>query len=100
MSDAAGFGQVTMRARLVREIGESEAKQRNALSIKRPGLTLRQGTQVTVLETLEQGQAFLSSSGKSHPTRVTGSACSTPRRSSWKWRALNRPPKPTQTWTS
>ena len=59
MSDAAGFGQVMMRARLTREIGESECKQRNALSVKRPGLTLREGTQVTVLDTLEQGRAFL-----------------------------------------
>ena len=67
MSDAAGFGQVAVRARLTREIGESECKQRNALSIKRPGLTLRQGTQVTVTETLEQGQAFLVEFGHKSP---------------------------------
>jgi len=67
MSDAAGFGQVTMRARLIREIGESECKQRNALSIKRPGLMLRQGSQVTVLETLEQGQAYLVEFGHKSP---------------------------------
>jgi hypothetical protein len=67
MSDAAGFGQVTMRARLTREIGESECKQRNALSIKRPGLTLREGAQVTVLDTLEQGKAFLVEFGNKSP---------------------------------
>ncbi len=68
MSDAAGFGQVMMRARLTREIGESEAKQRNALSVKRPGLVIRQGSQVTVLETLEQGQAFLVEFGQKSPS--------------------------------
>jgi len=67
MSDAAGFGQVMMRARLTREIGESECKQRNALSVKRPGLTLSEGTQVTVIETLEQGRAFLVEFGHKSP---------------------------------
>jgi hypothetical protein len=54
MSDAAGFGQVMMRARLTREIGESECK-------------LREGTQVTVLDTLEQGRAFLVEFGHKSP---------------------------------
>jgi hypothetical protein len=67
MSDAAGFGQVMMRARLTREIGETECKQRNALSVKRPGLTLSEGTQVTVLDTLEQGRAFLVEFGQKSP---------------------------------
>ena len=67
MSDAAGFGQMTMKARLIREIGESECKQRNALSIKRPGLTLREGSQVTVIDTLEQGRAFLVEFGHKSP---------------------------------
>lgn len=69
MSDAAGFGQVTMKARLKREIGESECRQRNALAVKRPGLTLREGAEVTVLETLESGNAFLVEFGGRTPDR-------------------------------
>ncbi len=59
MSDAAGFGGLLKTARLVREIDAGECLRRNALTEKRPGLKLRQGSVVTVLETLDQGNAFL-----------------------------------------
>ena len=59
MSDAAGFGEMLKTARLVRELDAGECMRRNALTNKRPNLTLRQGAVVTVLETLEQGNAFL-----------------------------------------
>lgn len=67
MSDAAGFGQVAMRARLLRKIDESECRRRNALSEKRPGLALREGAVVTVLETLDSGKAFLVEFGEKAP---------------------------------
>ncbi len=59
MSDAAGFGEMTKTARLVREIDAGECLRRNALSETRQGVELKQGTTVTVLETLDQGNAFL-----------------------------------------
>jgi len=59
MSDAAGFGEMLATARLLRELDASECLRRNALSNKRPGLELRQGSVVTVLETLDQGNAYL-----------------------------------------
>lgn len=59
MSDAAGFGEVLMTARVVRDIDAGECLRRNALSEKRPGVRLVQGSVVTVLETLDQGNAFL-----------------------------------------
>jgi hypothetical protein len=59
MSDAAGFGEMLKTARLLREIDAGECLRRNALSIKRQGLRLKQGAVVTVLETLDQGNAFL-----------------------------------------
>ena len=59
MSDAAGFGEMIKKARLVREIDAGECLRRNALSEKRQGLSLKQGSTVTVLETLDQGNAFL-----------------------------------------
>jgi hypothetical protein len=59
MSDAAGFGDMLTTARLVREIDTAECLKRNALSVKRQGLKLKQGAVVTVLETLDQGKAFL-----------------------------------------
>jgi len=59
MSDAAGFGEMTKMARLLREIDAGECLRRNALSVKRQGLKLAQGATVTVLETLDQGNAFL-----------------------------------------
>lgn len=59
MSDAAGFGEMLRTARLVREIDPGECLRRNALTNKRPGLKLNQGSMVTVLETLDQGNAYL-----------------------------------------
>jgi hypothetical protein len=59
MSDAAGFGEMLATARLLRELDAGECLRRNALTNKRPGLKLRQGSVVTVLETLDQGKAFL-----------------------------------------
>lgn len=67
MSDAAGFGEMLKTARLLREIDASECMRRNALSRKRPGLALREGSVVTVLETLEQGNAFLVEFGEKSP---------------------------------
>jgi hypothetical protein len=69
MSDAAGFGEMLKTARLVREIDPGECMRRNALSNKRPGLALREGTVVTVLETLEQGNAFLVEFGERTPDK-------------------------------
>jgi hypothetical protein len=59
MSDAAGFGEVMQTAKLLREIDSDECLRRNALSIKRVDLRLTQGSVVTVLESLDQGRAFL-----------------------------------------
>ena len=59
MSDAAGFGEMLTTAKLLRELDASECLRRNALTNKQPGLTLSQGSVVTVLETLDQGNAFL-----------------------------------------
>ena len=67
MSDAAGFGEMLKTARLLREIDPAECMRRNALSNKRPGLALREGSVVTVLETLEQGNAFLVEFGGKAP---------------------------------
>ena len=67
MSDAAGFGVVTKTARLLREIDSDECQRRNALSNKRVDLRLRQGSVVTVLETLDQGRAFLVEFGERSP---------------------------------
>lgn len=59
MSQTTGFGEAMTTAKLLREIDTSECLRRNALSKKQPGLRLRQGSVVTVLETLDQGNAFL-----------------------------------------
>lgn len=59
MSDAAGFGVMTKTAKLLREIDIDECQRRNALSNKRGDLRLKQGSTVTVLESLDQGRAFL-----------------------------------------
>jgi hypothetical protein len=67
MSDAAGFGEVMTMAKLLREIDESECLRRNALSNKRRGLALRQGSVVTVLESLDEGKAFLVEFGQKTP---------------------------------
>ncbi len=69
MSDAAGFGEMTKTARLVREIDAGETRRRNALSVKRQGLKLEQGAVVTVIETLDQGNAFLVEFGARQPDK-------------------------------
>ena len=69
MSDAAGFGEAMMTAKLVREIDESECMRRNALSNKRKDIALRQGSVVTVLETLDEGKAFLVEFGQRAPDK-------------------------------
>jgi hypothetical protein len=69
MSDAAGFGELCKTAKLLREIDESECLRRNALSEKTKGLALRQGSVVTVLETLDDGKAFLVEFGQRSPDK-------------------------------
>jgi hypothetical protein len=67
MSDAAGFGTMVKTAKLIRDIDSDECQRRNALSKKRGDLRLRPGTVVTVLETLDQGNAFLVEFGERTP---------------------------------
>ncbi len=69
MSDAAGFGEMVKTARLVREIDATECMRRNALTNKRPGMKLSSGSVVTVLETLDQGNAFLVEFGAKTPEK-------------------------------
>jgi hypothetical protein len=69
MSNAVRIGQSVKTARLVRGIEAGECMRRNALSNKRPDLALREGSVVTVLETLEQGNAFLVEFGERMPDR-------------------------------
>ena len=58
MRDAAEMVSV-MTAKLRREMDEGECKRRNALSKTSPGLVLRPGDVVTVVETFGTGEAFL-----------------------------------------
>jgi hypothetical protein len=59
MRDAAfETGKVTT-ARLLRELGEREVRERNALSATKPGLALKAGDLVTVVETFDAGSSFL-----------------------------------------
>jgi len=67
MSDAAGFGTMVKTAKLLREIDIDECQRRNALSNKQVDLRLRQGSVVTVLESLDQGRAFLVEFGGRSP---------------------------------
>jgi hypothetical protein len=67
MSDAAGFGAIVTTAKLLREIDPDECRRRNALSNKRMDLSLREGSIVTVLESLDQGRAFLVEFGEQEP---------------------------------
>lgn len=69
MSDAAGFGEALMTAKVLREIDECECLKRNALSNKRRDVALRQGSVVTVLETLDEGKAFLVEFGQRAPDK-------------------------------
>jgi hypothetical protein len=59
MRDMAEVQGVVMTARLMRTMDEREAKERNALSVTRPGLALKAGDVVTVVETFDKGSAFL-----------------------------------------
>ena len=59
MRDAADFMAAMTTARLRREMDERECKRRNALSKTSPGLVLRPGDVVTVVETFGTGEAFL-----------------------------------------
>jgi hypothetical protein len=43
--------------------------RRNALTNKRPGMKLKSGSVVTVLETLDQGNAFLVEFGEKTPEK-------------------------------
>ena len=73
MSDAAGFGVSVKTAKLLREIDADECRRRNALSNKRADLRLSQGSKVTVLESLDQGRAFLVEFGEQDiPAAVPG----------------------------
>lgn len=54
-------------AKLLREIDIEECQRRNALSNKRGDLRLQQGSVVTVLESLDQGRAFLVEFGEQAP---------------------------------
>jgi hypothetical protein len=74
MSDAAGFGEVLATARLLREIDPGECQRRNALTNKRADLRLRQGSVVTVLESLDQGNAFLVEFGEKREGRPKSSS--------------------------
>ena len=58
MRDAAEMVSV-MTAKLRRQMDEGECKRRNALSKTSPGLVLRPGDVVTVVETFGTGEAFL-----------------------------------------
>ena len=58
MRDAAEMVSI-MTAKLRRQMDEGECKRRNALSKTSPGLVLRPGDVVTVVETFGTGEAFL-----------------------------------------
>ena len=67
MRDAASATGRIQTARLLRAFDANEAQQRNALSQTKPGLVLAEGDLVTVVETFDNGEAFLvefSKSGK------------------------------------
>jgi hypothetical protein len=59
MRDLATVTGKVMTARLLRPIAESEARERNALSATKPGLALKAGDVVTVVETFDAGSSFL-----------------------------------------
>jgi hypothetical protein len=59
MRDAADNTGVVKTARLMRAFTEGEARERNALSVTRPGLKLVEGDLVTVIDTFSNGEAFL-----------------------------------------
>ncbi len=59
MRDAADVMAAVTTAKMRREMDERECKRRNALSKTSPGLVLRPGDVVTVVETFGTGEAFL-----------------------------------------
>ena len=59
MSDAAGFGDMVVSARLLVAMDEQECKRRNALAKSKPGFALRPGQVGNVLETFAAGEAYL-----------------------------------------
>lgn len=65
MRDAAFETGKVKTARLLREFGEREARERNALSATKPGLALKAGDLVTVVDTLDAGSSFLVEFNKS-----------------------------------
>lgn len=69
MSDAARVVQMSKTARMVRELDVGECLRRNALTHKRPGMKIKQGAVVTVVETLEAGNAFLVEFGDKMPEK-------------------------------
>jgi len=69
MSDAASMGAMVRTARLMRDLDAGECLRRNALTNKQPGIRLMQGQTVTVLETLDQGNAFLVEFGEKTPEK-------------------------------
>lgn len=69
MSDAVAMSEMIRTARLMRDLDAGECLRRNALTNKQPGMRLRQGQTVTVLETLDQGNAFLVEFGEKTPEK-------------------------------
>ena len=59
MRDAASQTGQVKTARLMRAFNEGEARERNALSVTRPGFRLVEGDLVTVVDTFSNGEAFL-----------------------------------------
>ena len=59
MRDAAAVTGLVMTAKMMRTMDEAEARRRNALSVTKPGMQLEVGDMVTVVDTLDSGEAFL-----------------------------------------
>ena len=59
MRDAAAVTGQVMTAKVMRAMDEAEARRRNALSATTPGFNLQVGDMVTVVDTLDSGEAFL-----------------------------------------
>jgi hypothetical protein len=59
MRDVGSIGGTVMTARLIRNLTEHEARERNALAVTKPGLQLAAGDVVRVVDTFDQGTHFL-----------------------------------------
>ena len=59
MRDAAAVTGKVTTAIVMRAMDEAEARRRNALSATKPGFHLAVGDLVTVVDTLDSGEAFL-----------------------------------------